>query len=447
MGDLGCLNPASAIPTPHLDQLATEGMRLLDAHSPSAVCTPTRYGLLTGRYAWRTRLKSGVLWGDSTALIDPETPALPSWLPAQGYRTGGVGKWHLGLGTGETTDYFSPLDPSPLDYGFDSFFGIPASLDMPPYVYIRDDRAEAPPTSSVPDSSHRRQGGGGFWRGGPAAPEFDHQDVLPRLAHEASAFIETSREETPTKPLFLYLALSAPHTPWVPTSPFHGQSQAGHYGNFVAQVDDVVGQVASTLDRLEMTENTLLIVTSDNGAHWPRADIDFWGHAANLQYRGQKADIWEGGHRVPFLCRWPGVTPKGSVRNDLFVLTDLFATLAAAAQAPLPPQAVAEDSLNMTPVLADLPLAEPIRGDAVHHSLHGAFALREGPWKLIPTRGSGGFTSPQSFEPPPGEPKGQLYNLALDPSESNNLYQQRPDLVARLTRLLAERQRTGFKRP
>lgn len=441
-GDLGCYNRESKIPTPNMDKLASAGMRFTDAHSGSAVCTPTRYGVLTGRYAWRTKLKSGVLWGYSPALIDTNRMTVASMLKKKGYHTGAVGKWHLGLGRAKKTDYTNPLQPAPVDYGFDFFFGIPASLDMEPYVYVLNDRAVEHPTKMVKASGHRRRGGGGFWRGGPIAPGFKHIDVLPVIARQAAGFINKHAQDSPKQPMFLYVPLSAPHTPWLPTDEFRDQSKAGYYGDFTVQVDWTIGQIMATLKANKMVDNTLLFVTSDNGSHWPLGDIKKYDHAANLHYRGQKADIWEGGHRVPFIARWPGQIRAGSVSAQTICLTDLLATAAAVVDTELPPDA-AEDSYSILPVLLGKKLAGPIREATVHHSVNGTFAIRQRNWKLILGRGSGGFTKPRVIKPKPGEPKGQLYNLEADPSESENVYRDHPEIVDRLTKLLDQYKKSG----
>jgi arylsulfatase A-like enzyme len=432
IGDARCYNLASKIPTPNMDRLAREGMRLTDAHSPSAVCTPTRYGVLTGRYAWRTRLKSGVLGGSSTNLIDPERITLPEMLRERGYRTVGIGKWHLGLGEGDETDYDKPLRPGPISHGFDTYFGIAASLDMAPYVYVLDEGVVQAASETVEKSAHRRQGGGGFWRGGAVAPDFRHVEVLPQLARRAVESIEHAHRDEPERPFFLYFPLTAPHTPWLPTERFQGASEAGHYGDFVAQVDDVVGEVLDALDRLDLADDTLVILTSDNGSHWPVGDVEKYAHGANLFYRGQKADIHEGGHRVPFLARWPGQVPAGIDRGDLFVLTDLMATLAGFTGEPMPAGA-GDDSLDQSAVLRGESLLRAVRTSAVHHSFNGTFALRSGRWKLIDGLGSGGFTAPKTVEPTEGGPRGQLYDLARDPGETNNVWLVEPDVVTRLT--------------
>ena len=443
-GDPGSYNPASRIPTPHIDRLVAEGMRFTDAHTPSAVCTPTRYAVLTGRYAWRTRLKSGVFWGYTPALIEEERLTVASLLQQHGYRTGAVGKWHLGLGSADSTDYSQPLSPGPNTAGFDYFSGIPASLDMAPYVYVENELVVEPPTDSIPASEGRRFGGGGFWRGGAIAPGFRHIDVLPTLRDRAVAFIE--EQEGSANPFFLYLAFSAPHTPWLPTLDFTGRSGAGPYGDFVTQVDAAIGSVLETLERTGSYENTLVFVTSDNGAHWLPSDIQAYGHRANANLRGQKADIWEGGHRVPLVARWPGHITPGSSSDETVCLADLLATVADIVGATTPEDA-GEDSYSILPVLLGKSFESPPREATVHHSLNGMFAIRQGPWKLILGRGSGGFSEPVAVEPAPGEPEGQLYNLVDDPGETTNLYLDRPDIVDSLGTLLSRYQESGRSAP
>jgi arylsulfatase A len=431
-GDLGAYNPDSRIPTPHLDGLAAQGVRFTDAHSPSAVCTPTRYGLLTGRYCWRTRVKSGVLNGRSKALLEEGRGTLASLFQSAGYRTFGVGKWHLGLGAQQQTDYSQPLVPGPCSAGFDHYFGIPASLDMPPYVWIEDEGVEAQPTAELAGSAHRRQGGGGFYRGGAADPGFEMDQVLPRLAERACAWIEEAA--TDGAPFFLYMPLTAPHTPWVPTDPFIGSTQVGWYGDFVAQVDAVVGEVAASLERSGVAGETLVVFTSDNGSHWPEADEERWEHMANGPWRGQKADIHEGGHRVPFLVRWPGEAQAGAVVPDLVSLTDLYASFAELLGRTLG-EGEAEDSFSQ--LAAFRGAAAGARPSMVQHSLDGMFAFRSGRWKLIEARGTGGFTAPRRVEREEGAPEGQLYDLQRDPGESINLWGSESEVVARLRAELA----------
>jgi arylsulfatase A-like enzyme len=438
-GDLGCYNPASRIPTPNADRLAGQGVRFTDMHSPSAVCTPTRYGILTGRYCWRTSLKSGVLWGYSPNLIERGRLTVASMLRSQGYATGALGKWHLGLGDQPKADYDQPLRPCPRDHGFDYFFGIPASLDMDPYVWVENDRAVERPTAKTEGRNDPR---GVFWRGGPIAPSFKLEEVLPTLTGKAVDFIR-ERAARP-QPFFLYLALTAPHTPWLPTAPFRGRSGAGDYGDFAVHVDDTLGQVLRALDDSKAAQNTLVVFTSDNGAHWTPQDKDRFPHRANASWRGMKADIQEAGHRIPFLARWPGRIPAGSVSDELGCLTDLLATLADLLHVKLPRNA-AEDSYSLLPALEGK-RGKPLREAIVHHSSEGLFAIRQGDWKLIEGRGSGGFTNPKRIEPKPGEPPGELYNLRTDPQESKNVYPDHPEVVARLSSLLDLYRKQGFSR-
>lgn len=438
-GDLRCYNSASKIPTPDIDKLASQGMRFTDMHSPSSVCTPTRYGILTGRYAWRTRLKKGVLNGESPYLIERDRLTVASMLHGQGYTTAGIGKWHLGLGTAAKTDYAKSLRPGPLDAGFDSYFGIPASLDMPPYLYFENDRTVEQPTKEIGDIREQR---GIFWRGGPIAPSFRHIDVLPKLKERAVQFLE--RQRGASKPFFLYLPLTGPHTPWLPTKEFVGKAKAGPYGDFVTQVDATVGEVMATLERIGQAANTLLILASDNGAHWTPEEIAMHQHRANGNVRGQKADIYDGGHRIPFIARWDGKIAKGAVSNQVGCLTDLMATVAEITGYSLPKNA-GEDSYSLAPAM--LGATNPAARQAiVHHSSEGMFGIRKGFWKLNLGRGSGGFSTPVNVTPKAGEPEGELYNIAEDPLETNNLYLKHPEKVVELTAVLDQYKREGRSR-
>ncbi len=439
-GDLGCYNAESKIPTPHMDRLAREGVRFTDAHSPSSVCTPTRYGILTGRYCWRTSLKQGVLNGESPYMLEPGRMTVAALLKKQGYRTAAIGKWHLGLGKDAKTDYAKTLRPGPLEAGFDSFFGIPASLDMPPYVFVENDRVEELPTAHVDDIREQR---GIFWRGGPVGPKFRHKDVLPRLTESAVKYVDSQRGAR--DPFFLYLPLTGPHTPWLPTPEFQGKAKAGPYGDFAAQVDDTVGQVMSALERAGQARNTLLIMTSDNGAHWLPEEIARHNHRANASWRGQKADIYEGGHRIPFLARWPGRIRPGRVSDQLTCLTDLMATAAEITGLSLPRDA-GEDSFSILPAFTQNKAATPVRDAIVHHSSMGLFSIRKGSWKLALGRGSWGFSEPRRIEPKAGEPEGELHDLAEDPEEKNNLYLKRTDIVNQLTGLLDQYKGEGRSR-
>lgn len=438
-GDTGCYNPKARIRTPAIDRLAAQGVRFTDAHSPSSVCTPTRYGILTGRYCWRTGLKQGVLNGESPSLIEPGRETIASLLKKRGYRTGGFGKWHLGLGNPPKTDYAAELRPGPNDFGFDEYFGIPASLDMPPYLYFENRRVIEAPSAHTPGNGSPPRGA--FWRGGPIAPSFRMEDVLPKITQRACRFIA----QAANRPFFAYIPLNAPHTPWVPSPEWKGKSKAGLYGDFVEQVDASVAQIVAQLMQSGVLDNTLLIMASDNGAPWSAPDVEAsGGHSANAAWRGQKADIQEAGHRIPLIARWPGhAQPR--VSSQLVCLTDIFATVAEITGAAHS-KGMAEDSYSFLPALTGASKATGLREAIVHHSAQGLFSIRQGDWKLILGRGSGGFTKPSTINPSQGEPEGELYNLAQDPHEDSNLYLREPAIVKRLRDLLTRYQTQGSSR-
>jgi|GEM_PF-80571 len=433
--DMGYGDPAfgradAKIATPNLDRLAREGARFSDAHAAGAWCVPSRYGLLTGRYAARrTRLRPG-----QEAVIEAGVATLPGALRALGYRTAMVGKWHLGFDDAQALDY-SDMRGGPRDRGFDSYFGIPSSLDIPPYYYVRDRRAVAAPTeqvgASATDGWSRIQGA--FWREGAVAPGFRHDQVLPTLVDEAVAVVRGHAEKGSDQPLFLYLALPAPHTPWLPDGRFAGVSGAGMYGDFVAQVDAEVGRVMSALDGAGMTDETLFVFTSDNGPVWYPRDVERFGHSATGPWRGMKSDSFEGGHRMPFVVRWPGRTAPGTEATQTICFTDVFATCVEAAGGALAPGA-AVDSVSFCGLLRG---QEPEQRREVTVLRHAASVVREGDWKWIGHRGSGGFTRGADT----GPAKGQLYDLAKDPGETDNRYDQRPEVARRLARQAARVQR------
>jgi arylsulfatase A-like enzyme len=445
-GDPGCYNKDSKIPTPNIDRLASEGIRFTDAHSGSAVCTPARYGILTGRFCWRTPLKQGVLQGYDPLLIEPDRTTVASLLQKHGYVTAAIGKWHLGLGKEKPTDYSLPLRPGPNAAGFGYFFGIPASLDMPPYVFVENERCVEQPTATIMAPTANRHEENYFWRAGAIAPSFKHVDVLPTLCDKAVSFIDKHVKESPAKPFFLYFALNAPHTPWVPAKDYTGKSKVGPLGDFTMQVDATVGQVLAALDRLKLRENTLVIFTSDNGAPWTADDIRRFGHRSNGAWRGQKADIYEAGHRVPFVVRWAGKVRPGSTSDHTICLNDVLATCAAILGDKLPDN-VGEDSISILPALLGEQLDKPLREATVHHSGSGLFAIRQANWKLIDDLGSGGFTAPRTEKPQPGGPTGQLYNLVDDPTEQKNLFQEKLEIVAKLKALLERYKEKGRSRP
>lgn len=428
IGDIGALNTSSRVPTPNLDRLVSEGAHFTDAHSPSAVCTPTRYGILTGRYPSR-RLPSGVLNGRSPNLIDLDRVTLPELLSDAGYRTACVGKWHLGLGDGEHQAFDGEIRPGPLDHGFDHFFGIPASLDMEPYLFVRGDRAAEPLTGTIKGSQQARNGGGGFWRAGQLAEGFRHVDVLPRVVDEAVDWIGAQRTEG--EPFFLYLPLPAPHTPWLPTEAYQGASGAGVYGDFAAMVDGEVGRVLAALDAGGHAADTLVLFTADNGAHWTPGDKQRFEHRANGALRGQKADIHEGGHRVPMIARWPGQIAAGSERPELFGHVDFLRSLCSLVGIEVA-EGAGPDSFDLSPLLSTDPDSARARPHLVHLSLDGMLALREGRWKFIDGVGSGGFTAPRRVKVEGEAPLGQLYDLNEDPAESRDLAAERPEVAARL---------------
>ena len=418
-GDLGSYNVDSRIPTPHMDSIASQGMRFTDAHSPSAVCTPTRYALLMGRYAWRLpSLTSGVTNGYSPLIADTNRTTIADIMSEAGYHTAAIGKWHLGLGGVSPTNYDEPLVPGPRSLGFDYFFGIPASLDMAPYVWVEDEHVTASPTGHADNSIGCCTGA--FWRSGAIAADFDHADVLPEIARRASSYIRA--QAATDAPFFLYVPLAAPHTPWLPTEDFIGTSQAGEYGDFVVMVDDAIGQIAAALSESNQTENTLLLITSDNGAYWPQDFIERFQHRANSNWRGMKADIHEGGHRIPLIAQWPGVVAPGSTTDQLTVHTDLFSTMADIVGSEIR----GEDSFSLLPVFMG---GNGTRREAVHQSVHGMLALRRGPWKLIDGQGSGGFTRVDTLA---GDPPRQLYNLDVDPGETMNQFEDRPEIASAL---------------
>ncbi len=440
-GDVAALNPQGKIKTPNLDRLAAQGMTFTDAHSGSAVCTPTRYGVLTGRYAWRTRLGNGVLGGYSPPLIAPDRVTVASFLTTQGYATACFGKWHLGMNWAvrdgadpgdaidpkvdpRTVDYAAPIRHGPTAVGFDTYFGISASLDMPPYVFIENDRATALPTATKK-----------WIREGPAAPDFEAVDVLPAVTRRTAAWIRDRAKAG--GPFFVYMPLNSPHTPIVPSPEFAGKSGLNDYGDFVMQTDAAVGEVLRALDEAGAADTTLVIFTSDNGCS-PQADYPTLlakGHNPSHVFRGHKADIFEGGHHVPFLARWPGTVKPGSRCDRTVCLTDLLATAADLTGAKLPDGA-GEDSVSLVPCLRG-DAGGPFREATVHHSINGSFAIRQGPWKLELCADSGGWSAPKPGTAAARDlPAMQLYHLEDDIAEAKNVAAAHPDVVERLKKLL-----------
>jgi len=463
-GDPSCQSVDDKIHTPHMDRLAAEGMRFTDAHSGSAVCTPSRYAILTGRYCWRSRLKRGVLRGYDAPLIEPHRETVPSMLKKHGYATAGFGKWHLGLGwktkDGQVTpwkdgehlqdvDFRQPIVDGPLSKGFDYYYGIAASLDMPPYCYIENDRPVQIPTEHTPGGDPHTTG---FWRPGPISPDFKHVEVLPNLTHRVAKYIDDHAGRSKETPFFVYFALTGPHQPIAPTDAFKGSSKAGAYGDFVVEVDWAIGEVMKALDRNGISDGTLIIVTSDNGCparthidNNPYAMMRIYHHYPNGKLRGIKADIWEGGHREPFIARWPGQIPAGTTSDETICLADLMATCATIVGEDLLSNA-AEDSYNILPAMLARPSGHPIREVTIHHSSRGMYALRHGPWKLIFGLGGGGWDK-DKYQAKPDDPDGQLYNVESDIEEKVNLYDRHPDRVRTLWNALEEIKFQGHSRP
>ncbi|HJP29079.1 MAG: arylsulfatase [Candidatus Latescibacteria bacterium] len=445
-GDLSCLNPESKIQTEHLDRLAAGGLCCTDAHATSAVCTPSRYSILTGRYNWRSTLKAGVNWGYSPRLIEPGRTTVASFLKQRGYSTMCVGKWHLGwtwprraeaaadeqgddIDTFDV-DYTQPITDGPTTVGFDRFFGISASLDMPPYVYVEDDRVTAVPNRNI-EATEGMQ----FWRGGPIAPDFAHGEVLPTLVEKAVGFID--EKASGDSPFFLYLPLPAPHTPILPTAPFQGRSGTNAYGDFCLQVDDVVGQVMAALERNGITDDTILVFTADNGCS-PMADFDElagFGHRPSHVFRGHKADIYEGGHRIPLIVSWPEEITAGAEHCETVCLVDLLATMTDIHDTPLPDGA-GEDSVSNLPIWRGGAIDGSLRQATVHHSVDGSFSIRAGRWKLEMCPGSGGWSFPRPGKESEGLPPIQLYDLEADIGERRNVQHDHADVVEQLTDLL-----------
>jgi arylsulfatase A len=450
-GDIKAYNPDSKIPTPHLDKLADEGLSFTDAHTSSAVCTPTRYGLLTGRYAFRTRLKSGVLVGHDPALIAPNRTTIGSLLQDAGYTTACIGKWHLGLNWARkdtsqplwsggnawdmqnttNVDYSARVGGGPADRGFDYSYIIPASLDIAPYTYIENGDVTAPVTQHAPnfkDTTAR-----GIWyRHGDLAEDFNHRTVLQTITEKAVGFI--NREAKKDKPFMLYFPLTSPHTPWFPSKPYQGTSEAGVYGDFVAMTDGMVGRILKALEQQDITENTLVIFTSDNGSHWLEHDIERFNHQANDAFKGMKSDVWEGGHRVPFIVHWPLQTDAGRTSSSVICTTDLLATLAELTNQALK-SGEGEDSRSFLPVLKGEKPTPSEERTIVHHSVNGTFSIRSGKWKYIDAKGSGGWSLPEK-QAPENAPAAQLYDMSKDSLERNNLIAEKPEVAKKMKNIL-----------
>ncbi len=462
-GDISINNPDGKITTPNIDKLASQGMRFTDAHSPSSVCTPTRYGLLTGRYPWRSRLPVGVLKGYSRTLIENELPTVASFLKSEGYQTGVIGKWHLGLDwqlqpayqklendklygiseemSADVIDFSKDPPKGPNTAGFNYSFILPASLDMPPYCYLENQKLVDKPDAYTEGNKLTTGYTGAFWRAGKMAPSFDFYKVLPTFIDKAVAFLKNQSTE---KPFFLYLPLGAPHTPWVPEKSYQGKSKVGEYGDFVQQVDASVGEIIKTLKAKKLDQNTIVILASDNGPYWRQNFVETFNHKAAGELRGMKADIFEAGHRIPFIVKWPGKVKPNSVSSATTCLTNLMATCTDILKNS-DPKYLTEDSYSILPVLVGKSQKVTNQQAIVHSSSMGFYAIRKGDWKLIEGLGSGGFTEPKEIKPLNSQANGQLFNIAEDIAEKNDVFTRNPAKVKELHDMLEDIKMTKRK--
>ncbi len=443
------------IPTPHIDQLIAEGMSFTDAHSSSAVCSPTRYTLLTGRYHWRTRLQKGIVGVFGDPLIAQERLTIAGLLKGQGYRTACIGKWHLGWDWGippEQNDLFHPtkaqnnaaatdahrdawrtvfsqsIQQGPTTRGFDIYFGTDVP-NWPPFCFIENDRTIGIPSEFLPAKLLTNNQAS---VPGPALSNWSLEPILPALRDRACATIaEWSRGD---EPFFLYMPLTSPHTPLAVNAEWRDKSGLNEYADFVMETDAVVGRVLQQLDESGIRDETLVIFTSDNGCapYIGVTDLERLGHFPSGPLRGYKSDVWDGGHRIPFVVRWPGVVAVGSTCHRVIAQADIVATCAEIVGTELPPTA-AEDSVSLLPLLRDPRTTDWSRPPVVHQSAQGMFAIRQGPWKLIVGQGSGGWGKDET-----GPAAGQLYNMQSDLAESVNLYEQQPGKARQLLAQLAE---------
>ena len=465
-GDLGVQNPQSKIPTPHLDRLAREGMRFTDGHSSSGICTPSRYALLTGRHHWRKF--HGIVGSFGPSVFDAQKTTLPEMLKQKGYATACIGKWHLGwnwkaiMRTGAKPqpnkrgrrayaaadfDWEQPIPDGPLDHGFDYYFGDDVP-NFPPYTWIENDRVISAPTQELQENPPTSEGN---WeaRPGPMAADWQLDAVMPRLTEKAVQWID--KQSDSKQPFFLYFPWTSPHAPIVPTKEFQGSTEAGGYGDFMHQSDWSAGQVLDALDRHGLTENTIVIFSSDNGPeHYAYNRVRKTGHRSMGPLRGLKRDIWEGGHRVPFIIRWPKVVEAGSVCEALVSQIDIMATLAAIVDFKLTDD-MAEDSHNLLPLVLGEDVSEPIRKAHVHNTKKNHYAIRSGNWLLI-NAPSGSVTKvPNWFRDSEGYQENELqvslHKLQEDLGQRQNLAEQHPEKVLELQTLLKQIQDDGFSAP
>jgi arylsulfatase A-like enzyme len=469
-GDVGCYNSTSRIPTPNIDRLAKQGMMFTDAHSSSTVCTPTRYSVLTGRMAFRTGMRSVFTGAGGPCLIEPDRLTLPGMLRTKGYTTALFGKWHVGMtfydATGEPInedgldavkriDYSRAITGGPVDRGFDAFFGT-ASCPTTDwlYAYIDGDGVPVPPThildrGPLPNHPYARDN-----RPGMVAPDFDLEEVDLVFLEKSKEFLEAHAEENPDKPFFLFHSAQGVHLPSFPADRFKGATESGPHGDFIFELDYIVGELMDTLEALGLAENTLVLFTSDNGPETlttvhMRADQ---GHDGARPWRGMKRDQWEGGHRVPLIAHWPGKIAAGVTSDQIVSLTDIMATCAAIIDVDLPNEA-AEDSFNILPVLLGEHKGDPVRRYTLQQTNRLELAIRRGAWKYLDHQGSGGNNYDSErlqayrLEDTAPDAPAQLYNLENDPGERNNLYFEHPEIVEELKSKLDEFESSGRSVP
>ena len=462
-GDLACQNSESKLKTPNLDKLASEGIRFTDGHSSSGICTPSRYALLTGNYHWRRM--HGIVGSFGDSVFEENEMTLPRMLKSKGYKTAAIGKWHLGfdwksiqnknveavkLGkkkafSADAFDWSKPIGKGPLSIGFDTYFG-DGVINFPPYCWVENDRVLEAPTEMLNLGGSKPLEGNWECRPGPAVKDWDIYDVLPTLTKRAVSFIN---EQKPDEAFFLYFALSAPHAPIIPNEEFRGKTQAGSYGDFVFQVDWVTGQVLDALDKKGLSDNTIVIFTADNGPeHYAYSRMTETGHVSTGDLRGLKRDIYEGGHRVPFIIRWPGKVQAGSVSNEVVSQVDLMSTLAEVTGGELSNE-VAVDSYDISPVLFGKDYKSPLREATVQNTKPEKYAIRRGNWVYLNTStGHHSNVSPKlldskGFHPIDKKAKGLLYNLKDDLGQRKNVYDQHPEIVQELSALLKKYREQG----
>ncbi|MHB1178560.1 MAG: sulfatase family protein [Daejeonella sp.] len=478
-GDVSSNNPQARTKTPNIDKMAQTSMVFTDAHSGGAVCTPSRYALVTGRYYFRAP-KLPEVWGYLSPRIEQGRETIGSLMQRAGYSTASIGKWHLGLNwklkdpgkpqfsdnkdkTVTNTDFTQSVSGGPNSLGFDYSFILPASLDMPPYVFVKNNRvvdpeviltADAYPktldtTQPVWDRKYTNENDvywerGVWWRNGEMSKSFKMEDCFSTVVNEGLSFIKTQTKNNPKKPFMLYLPLTGPHTPWLPDAEFKGKTMLGTYGDFVSQVDDAVGQIMNTLKSLNIDENTMVVFSSDNGGHWAEEDIQAYAHQSNYGRRGQKGDIWDGGHHIPLIIQWPAQIKKKFIYTQTAGLVDLMATFSELTSQPVSKN-YGEDSFSFYKALKNHSNTSE-RDHIIYISSRGNLAIKKGGWKYIEGLGSGGFTEPGKVNPVKGGPSGQLYNVVDDPLERNNLYLQNTAKVKELSELLNKLKAQGFSR-